>query len=143
MSTAPWHEPPTTIPGPSETLIKEVCAGIAIAGIDRERRSVRGLFLRALRGRARANAYSRAQLWAWGRHGGRPARLDRKSPCPVAETARQRQEPSGMCICPRGVRSYRRAGGSSDQERLERIVAICPAAYNHDRLRFDSSASTI
>jgi len=37
MSTAPWHEPPTTIHGPSETLIEEVCGGIAIAGIDRER----------------------------------------------------------------------------------------------------------
>ena len=40
MSTAPWHEAPTTIPGPSETLIEEVCGGIAIARIDRERRRV-------------------------------------------------------------------------------------------------------
>ena len=44
MSIAPWHEPPTAIPGPSETLIEEVCGGIAIAGIDRERRSVGGCF---------------------------------------------------------------------------------------------------
>jgi hypothetical protein len=44
MSTAPWHEPPTTVPGPSETLIEEVCGGIALAGIDRERRRVAGLF---------------------------------------------------------------------------------------------------
>ena len=79
MSTAPWHEPSATIPAPSETLIEEVWGGIAIARIGRERRRVAGLFFRALRGRARANAYSRAQLRAWGEQGGRPVALDRKA----------------------------------------------------------------
>jgi len=44
MSTAPWHEPPATIPGPSETLIEEVCGGIAIAEKDCGRVRVGGCF---------------------------------------------------------------------------------------------------
>ena len=69
------HELPTTIPGPSETLIEKVCGGIAIAGIDHERRRVEGCFSGVGRPRT-GERVQQGQLRAWGKQGGRPGALD-------------------------------------------------------------------
>jgi endonuclease YncB( thermonuclease family) len=72
------HELPTTIPGPSETLFEEVCGGIAIAGIDRERRRVAGLFFGPWQA-AHGERVQQGTLRAWGKQGGRPGKPDRKA----------------------------------------------------------------
>jgi len=122
MSTAPWHEPPTTLPGPSETLVEEICGGIAIAGLDRERRRVAGCFSgpgrpRTGEGLQQCPAPGLGETrWETDNAGSEGART-------AGETASQRQEPSTVCGYPGGICSHRGPSGGPNEEERELTLA--------------------
>jgi hypothetical protein len=112
-----------------EPRFEEVCGGIAIAGIARERRRVGGLFFRALGGRVRANAYSRARLRAWGGQGGRPPKLDRKARewlrKPLADRKNQAECASILRVSVRPVgRAVDRMKSSENKSELPAIIPL-------------------
>jgi hypothetical protein len=128
MSTAAWHEPPTTLPGPSETLIEEVCGGIAIAGIDRERRRGGGCFSglgrprtgeRVQQGPAPGLGQARRAAWEAGPQGS----------CAAGKAVRQREESGRMRRDFGRVRPHHRSGRGLDETLAKRKAADLREAF--------------